>query len=112
MGHGFGVADTLFASHFGESWVYGVDMLGPNPGEALEPTLEGAKVLQVSRGVNLRVFVVLSRLSPSAAPRCEKERGGGVLASVTSAVVSLQIRLSPLCSPGFYVGCVSDTRAP
>lgn len=49
MGHGFGVADPLFAAHFGESWVYGVDMLGPHPGEALEPTLEGAKVLQVSR---------------------------------------------------------------
>ncbi|CAM9698165.1 unnamed protein product [Scytosiphon promiscuus] len=48
MGHGFGMPDNVFAAHFGEAFLYGVDMLGPHPGETLEPTIEGAKVLQLS----------------------------------------------------------------
>lgn len=48
MGHGFGIADNLFAAHFGDSFLYGTDMLGPHPGESLEPTPEGTRVVQVS----------------------------------------------------------------
>lgn len=57
MGHGFGMTDNVFAAHFGEAFLYGVDMLGPHPGETLEPTLEGAKVLQVSGSRCLRAGV-------------------------------------------------------
>lgn len=59
MGHGFGMADNLFAAHYGDSFVYGVDMLGPNPGEALEPTPEGAKVVQVGNGQPESYYIVL-----------------------------------------------------
>lgn len=61
MGHGFGIADNVFAAHFGEGFLYGVDMLGPHPGETLEPTLEGAKVLQVGVPTHARVVVFCLR---------------------------------------------------
>ncbi|CAN0197566.1 unnamed protein product [Ectocarpus sp. 6 AP-2014] len=59
MGHGFGMADTVFASHFGEGFLYGSDML-THPGETPAPTVEGEKVIQSSlRGDLSSAFVRL-----------------------------------------------------
>lgn len=58
MGHGSRMSDTVFASHFGEGFLYGSDML-THPGETPAPTVEGGKVLQVSKS---RLVFVLNEV--------------------------------------------------